>query len=185
MMWREEPGRVVGGGPGREDPQPSPLLPRPHLGRLEGACGWSLHRQQTCPHPTCPCEPHTAATHTREGKDLTFRPSGARSGPSPPWGDSPQGRAGSLAAECIPSSSEGRRTLHKVCGVLEHARAPSHPKLLIRTERAKQVRRMRRERRLGSGKSARRFQSHHEDRGPPLPAWDPHCILALRRGHGG
>lgn len=91
-----------------------------------------------------------------QGKDLTFRLSGAHSGLSPPcWGDSPQGRAGSLTAECVPGSSEGRRTAHKVCRVLEHARAPAHPKLLIRTERAKQVRRMWWETRPGSGRCAR------------------------------
>lgn len=65
-----ERGTRQGGGPGREDPQPSLLLLQPHLRRLEGACGWRLHRQKTCLLPTCPCESHTTATHTREGPDI-------------------------------------------------------------------------------------------------------------------
>lgn len=97
-----------------------------------------------------PHEPLTAATHMRGA--LTFGPS-APTRPSPPcWGDSPQGSAGSLAEECVPSPSKGRCTPHEVCGVLEHARAPAHPELLIRTERAKLVRAMRRERPAGVGK---------------------------------
>lgn len=84
--------------------------------------------------------------------DLTFRPS-APTRPRPPcWGDSPQGRVGSLAEECIPSPSKGRCKPREVCGVLEHARAPTHPELLIRTKRAKLVRAMRRERPAGVGK---------------------------------
>ena len=140
-MQREEPSR--------ETPCPLPFC-LGHAWGVEGACGWRLHRQQTCPPPTRPHEPLTAATHMRG--DLIFRPS-APTHPRPPcWGDSPQGRVGSLAEECVPSPSKGRCTPHEVCGVLEHARAPTHPELLIRTKRAKLVRAMRRERPAGFGK---------------------------------
>ena len=60
-MRREEPSR--------ETPGPLPFC-LSHAWGVEGACGWRLHRRQTCPPPTRPHEPLTAATHTMGGPDL-------------------------------------------------------------------------------------------------------------------